>query len=413
MNILFVHQSFPGQYLHIIRLLAREGGHKLVAMGRRSKPKELPRGVHYVHYALQRGNTQGIHPLALDTESKMLRAEACARSAHQLAGHGFSPDLICAHPGWGEPLFLRDVWPQALLLTYQEFFYHPSGFDVGFDPEFDRGDTWAEAAAVRIKNGPVLLSLEASNWCVTPTQFQRSTFPQHWHSRFSVIHDGIDTNVATPGEPDQTLTLSSGLGFPAGTQLVTFVNRSLEPYRGCHSFIRAIPELQRLAPDAQIVIVGAQKGVSYGRRCRDGEWHQQFFREINGRYDPTKVHLTGSLPYTDLIQLLQCSSAHVYLTYPFVLSWSLMEAMSCACPIVGSATPPVQELIDDGHNGVLVDFFAPNAIATAVADLLQNPARARDLGAAARQTILRRYSLSTCLPLHRGLIELVAQRAFA
>nr|WP_311133896.1 glycosyltransferase [Synechococcus sp. CS-1329] len=384
-----------------------------MAMGLRTKPAGLPRGVAYVHYSIRRGNTKGIHPLAVETESKMLRAEACAHAAHQLAGHGFNPELICAHPGWGEPLFLRDVWPSAQLLTYQEFFYHPQDFDVGFDPEFGRSDTWFDASKVRMKNGPVLLSLEASHWSVTPTQFQLSSFPQHWHSRFSVIHDGIDTEVARPAEANQGLTLKSGLQLPAGTPLVTFVNRSLEPYRGCHSFIRSIPELQRLNPEAEIVMVGAQQGVSYGRRCASGEWHEQFFAEIDGQYDPAKVHLTGPLPYPEFIQLLQRSSAHVYLTYPFVLSWSLMEAMSCACAIVGSATPPVQELIEDGRNGLLVDFFQPRAIAEAVAELLQKPAHAHGLGAAARQTIQRRYSLNICLPQHRALIELVAQRAFA
>jgi glycosyltransferase involved in cell wall biosynthesis len=412
MNVLFVHQGFPGQYLHLIRLLVMEGGHRIVAIGMTEKPADLPQGVAYFRYGVQRGNTAGIHPLALDFESKVLRGEACARAARELATKtGFSPRLICAHPGWGECLFLHDVWPQARLLTYQEFFYNPQNSDLDFDTEFNSRQSLANTMRSVVKNAPILLNLQTSDWCITPTRFQWLTFPEHLRKRISIIHDGIDTERACPSPVRRPLQLGGTLELDDSFRAVTFVNRTLEPYRGCHIFIRCIPELQRLAPDVHVILAGALEGVSYGKVCPEGEWHQVFLKEIEGRYDPARVHFTGSLPYHDYLALLQFSSVHVYLTYPFVVSWSLLEAMSCGCAVVGSRTAPVQEFIEDGVNGLLVDFFDPPGIAAAVAELLARPEAARSMGQRARQSIVGRYSLAHCLPRQRALLELVASNA--
>jgi glycosyltransferase involved in cell wall biosynthesis len=227
-----------------------------------------------------------------------------------------------------------------------------------------------------------------------------------------VIHDGIDTVAAAPAQQDISLTLPDKQHLRAGDPIVTFVNRNLEPYRGCHSFIRAIPELQRLHPDAKVVIVGQREGVSYGAACPQGNWCDRFLAEIDGQYDPSRVIFCGSLPYTLFLQLLKISAVHVYLTYPFVLSWSLLEAMSSGCSVVGSASAPVEEVIQDGHNGLLVDFFQPNAIANAIAELLANRKQAQQLGHAARNTVLERYSLERCIPRHLEMLEQVASGAW-
>ena len=410
MRILFIHQNFPGQYVHIVQRLAQIGNHQLVALGinELDRNRPLPEQLNYFRYRLDRGNTPGVHPLVMETETKMIRAEGCARAAHQLKAKGFEPDVILAHPGWGEPLFLRTIWPNSPLLCYQEFFYNEHGFDSNFDPEFQEERSRKAQAKLIMKNAYLHVTLEQASWNVSPTHFQASSFPEHWRKRISVVHDGVDTKRAAPNPNPESLILPDGTELKPGQPIVTFVNRRLEPYRGCHTFLRALPALQEQCPDARIVIVGETKGVSYGAACPDGEWKDQFLAEIEGRYDPSRVHFTGTLPYTQFIPLLQLSACHVYLTYPFVMSWSLLEAMACGCAVVGSATAPVQEVIRHGRNGLLVDFFSPADLAAAVTETLQNRDQARAFGEAARRTVQRTYDLDLCVTRQLGLLDLVA-----
>lgn len=408
MNILYIHQTFPGQYKHIVQRLGESKSIRQIALGARQSDIDLGKSAQYFLYPIQRGNTDNIHPLALETESKVIRAEACAQTALKLKEQGFTPDLICAHPGWGESLLLKAIWPQCPILHYQEYYYPLKGYDLNFDPENQPGDSLEKKSQVILKNNTVLLALEDSDWNVCPTKFQCGSFPQHWQQSISVIHDGIDTKIACPNPSAKSLQLPNGTELNQNTPIITFVNRTLEPYRGCHTFIRAIPELQRLCPKAEIVIVGETQGVSYGSVCPNGEWKDQFLKEIDGNYDPEHVHFTGPLAYEQFLQLLQLSKAHVYLTYPFVLSWSLLEAMSTQCAIVGSATAPVQELIRHGHNGLLVDFFDHQDLAESVSELLNNRDLAETLGRNARQTIIKDYSIEQCVPRHIALMNMVA-----
>ena len=411
MRILFVHQGFPGQYRHILRALATQGGHQLVGMGVGEPNEQLPQGVHYVRYGLSRGNTPGVHPWIVESESKVLRGEACGAAAAELRSQGFVPDLICAHPGWGESLFLKDVWPDSPLLSYQEFFYHSRGVDYDFDPELQGVPDWRDCAYLRMKNANIMLNLEASDWNVTPTQFQRSSFPAGWLDRISCIHDGIDTSIAAPDPSVPPLTLPDGVRICRGEPIVTFVNRCIEPYRGCHIFLRALPRLQSLFPDARVIIVGRQEGVSYGKSAPGGSWKQIFLDELEGQLDFSRIHFTGPLPYASFLQLLRLSAAHVYLTYPFVLSWSFLEAMSSQAPVIGSKTAPVEEVIEHGKNGILVDFFSPDCLADAIDGLLRDREMAESLGVEARQSVLQKYSLEKCVPQQLSLMQLVANRS--
>ena len=408
MDILFIHQNFPGQYHHIVKILAKAKNSRLTSLSIEDPLNKVPDNINCFRYGIQRGNAETVHPWALDTETKMIRGEACARAAHQLQQQGYQPDLICAHPGWGESLFLKQIWPNAPILHYQEFFYNTYKSDLDFDPEFQSQQEWEIKAKTHSKNASLLLSLEASSWNVCPTHFQKSSFPQHWQQSISVIHDGIDTQLAKPKTIKSEIKISDKLIIKQGEPIITFVNRTLEPYRGCHSFIRSIPELQRLCPQGKIVIVGGTKGVSYGQACPNGEWKNQFLKDIEGQYDPSRVHFTGKIAYQQYLQLLQASQAHVYLTYPFVLSWSLLEAMSIGCAVIGSNTAPVRELIKDGHNGLLVDFFDYENIAETVAKVLHDRELAETLGKNARTSILKNYSLEQCVPRQIGLMNMVA-----
>ena len=376
------------------------------------QPSEaIPSCWNIYRYGIKRGNQPGLIPWLQDLETKTIRAEACTTAAQELKRQGFTPSLIVGHPGWGELMFLKEIWPNSPVLSYQEFYYQPRGFDYDFDAELQRFPNWQACAQLKLKTVNQDLSLRISNWCVSPTRFQRSSFPKQEQQKISAIHDGIDTNHAKPAQTNLRVKIKKDVRVEKGDPIVTFVNRTLEPYRGCHTFIRSIPLIQQLVPNAQIVVVGDTKGVSYGAACPEGEWAQKFLLEIEGRYDPSRVHFVGKLPYEQFIPLLQISAAHVYLTYPFVLSWSLLEAMSCEAPIVGSATAPVMEVIQHGHNGLLVDFFKPNDLAEAVAELLHNRERAQELGRNARQTILQHYSLEKCVPRHLALMDLVASGA--
>ena len=368
MRILFVHQSFPGQYRHLIRALAAEGGHQLVGLGIEPLQEPLPKDVTYGRYALGRGTGRDVHPWATETEAKVIRAEACGRAAHQLKEQGFTPDLICAHPGWGG-LFLRDIWPDAPLLSYQEFFYNARGFDYDFDPELQGPLEWQACAKLRMKNANPLLMLEASSWNVTPTAFQRSSFPAQFRNRISVIHDGIDTTLASPDPAVSPLTLPDGAVLSAGESTITFVNRRIEPYRGCLSFIRAIPAMQQACPDARIVIVGGHEGVAYGQPAPTGSWRDLCLAQIRGQYDPSG-HFPGNLAYGPFLHLLKLSACHVYLTYPACsLEFAGGHEHGIADRWLSYCTGAGGDC--DGENGLLVDFFSPQQVAEAVADLLK------------------------------------------
>lgn len=408
MNILFIHQAFPGQYRHIIRALSRNNEHRVVGLGVNQLTEPIPDNVTYLRYPIVRGNNPTQHEWMLDFDSKLIRGESCAIAASQLKKNGFNPDIICAHPGWGEALFLKDIWPNVPLLCYHEYFYNAFGFDYDFDPEFQGNNDWRSNARLRLKNANPLLMLEASTWNITPTNFQLSTFPKEWHHKFSVIHDGIDTDLASPSSSSSCVRLPDSTTLSRSDKLVTFVNRTVEPYRGCHTFFRAIPRILGDNPDSHIVIVGSTVGVSYGNLPSHGNWIDLFLSEIQGSYDTSRLHITSSLDYSTFIQLLQLSSCHVYLTYPFVLSWSMLEAMSIGVPLVASSTPPVTEVVKDRYNGLLVDFFSADDVASSVVSLLSNNELSLYLGQNSRKLILSDYSVKSCVEKQISLIYNVA-----
>jgi glycosyltransferase involved in cell wall biosynthesis len=386
MRLLFVHQNFPGQYRHLATHYASQRDCEVVAVGENGnvlqRQPAFPR-VRLLGYDTPRKEGNGLG-------QAIARGQVVGAGAAQLRRAGFRPDVICAHLGWGEALFLKDVFPEAKLLLYCEFFYRQQGGDCGFDPEFPPGP--GSAPRLRLMNAPLLMALDACDWGVAPTLWQHRQFPPAYRPRIGVIHDGIDTDrIAFPP-------------LPGDEEIVTFVARNLEPYRGFHVFMRAIPEIQKRRPKAHVVIVGGDE-VSYSRRLPPGETYRaRMLRELEGRLDLSRVHFTGRISYARYLSLLRASSAHVYLTYPFVLSWSLLEALAAGCAVIASRTPPVEEVITDGQNGLLVDFFSPEEIAARVEQALtQDMSGLREH---ARRTALERYDLRrVCLPAQAKLIE--------
>lgn len=400
MRILFIHQNMPGQFVHLIQRLVRDDRHQVVCIGRRTD--FAPQGVGRVVYTLPPPTIEpNLFVAPLEAASR--HGVQVARACEALVSNGYRPDLIVAHPGWGESLYVKDVYPDVPLLQYCEYYYRAHGSDVNFDPE-DQQDLTANCVT-RTRNAHLLLALASCDRGYSPTAWQRAQHPAIYQPRISVAFDGIDAEAASP-DRNAAFTLSDGRVLRAGDEVVTFVSRGLEPYRGFPSFMRALPEILARRPTAQVLIAGGDDAV-YGKPPRDGgTWRAKLEAECS--LDPERVHVVGRISRPDYLRLLQVSAAHVYLTVPFVLSWSMLEAMASGCVVIGSATPPVQEVIEDGRNGFLVDFFSPEAIAERVSDVLARSDAYTPIRQAARWTALSRYSLEQCLPRQMRLLDAVA-----
>jgi glycosyltransferase involved in cell wall biosynthesis len=388
MNILVLHKNFPGQFRHIVRYLVQTG-HKVVGVGNEQSPG-LP-GVTHVRYELKNMPKQPPQRHMATVFDAAIRSDAVAGLMRQLEKQGFTPDAVLTHPGWGEALYVKDVFPKARLVSLFEFYYHAEGADVGFEPGSQPASPDLRAT-LRMRNMLHLTNLELCDVAVSPTRWQKSLHPRAYHNKIAVAHEGVNTEVMTPDDAAK-FTLPDGRTLTRADKVVTYVARNLEPYRGFHVFMRALPEIQRRCPGAVAVIVGGDN-VSYGRPPKDAaNWREAMLAEVGPRLDLSRVVFTGQIPYRDYRSLLQVSGAHAYLTYPFVLSWSMLEAMSCGCPILGSATPPVQEVLADGVNGRLFPFFEGETLAGLVQEALEKPEAFKPLREAARKTAVEGYDI--------------------
>jgi len=403
MNVLFIHQNFPGQFRHLVNRFASSRDNRVVGICQPQAPGIRDgqfAGVLKGVYSPHRKPAKSTHPYLRSVESGVLSGQGVARKLLELKRQGFRPDVAFAHIGWGEALYFRDVYPDVPLVGYCEFYYQGDGADLGFDPEFpvDLDDRMR----IRTWNMTQLASLTSVNAAVSPTKWQRSLYPEEFRKKIEVIHEGVDTDVVKPF-PGQALTLPDGTVLTKDMEVVTYTARGLEPYRGFHVFMRAAEEICRRRPHCHIVITGGDE-VRYGKKLPDGlSYREKMLKEVS--IDERRVHFLGLVPYDTHLKTLQVSSAHVYLTIPFVLSWSMIEAMAAGCVIVGSATPPVKEVIEDGRNGLLVDFFSPKEIADRVDEVLDHPGRMAQLGEAARRDVVERYNVKDKIGEYQRLWE--------
>jgi len=385
-GVLFVHNNFPAQFRDLAETLVARGV-PCAAIGQGVAPGMA--GVPIGRYALDRGTAPEIFNLAVRAEADLIRGAAALRIAKTLKDRGLDPAVIVGHPGWGETVFLEEAWPEAKQVMFAEFFYRGRGLDIDFDEEFSQV---TEEAILRgkAKNAVMSLALTDADAIVAPTEFQASVLPPIFQPLVRVIHEGVDTEAIRPG-PAQPFVLPDGREIAPGTPTITYVNNHMEPMRGIHIFARALPRLMAEVPDAQVLVFGWENPRPYGGRPPEGRtWREIAFDGL--AVDPSRLHLLGKRPHADLLAAMRLSTAHVYLTYPFVLSWSLVEAMAAGCYVIGSDTAPLRDAIEDGVNGRLVPFFEVDGLSEAMIQACRDPQATAPLRAAARATAEAKFS---------------------
>ncbi|MEH3086242.1 MAG: glycosyltransferase [Xylophilus ampelinus] len=368
MKLLVIHQNFPGQFGRLVRAWAARPGWEVRGLGRDSAPG-LPGFAALTRYRLVREPAPSQHHYLRQMERAVLHGQAAIRAMLAMKADGFRPDAVLAHPGWGETLYIRGVFPEARLIHLAEWYYATAGADVGFDPEFPA--TMDDRARVTTWNAVHALNLTHCDAAVAPTHWQRDSHPEIFRPRMSVQHEGIDVAMLAGFRGAEGIRTPNGADLRKGDEVVTFVARNLEPYRGFHVFMRALAVAQRANPRLHALVIGGD-GVSYGRPPAGAStWRERMLAEVS--VDPSRTHFLGRVPYQEFLQCLQVASAHVYLSYPFVLSWSMLEAAACGVPIIGSDTAPVREFIEDGISGRLVDFFDVPELGRTMASLPELP----------------------------------------
>ncbi|OGI04844.1 MAG: glycosyl transferase family 1 [Candidatus Melainabacteria bacterium GWF2_37_15] len=391
MKILFLHRNFPAQFRHLAGYLAQDKNNQVVFLTNRKDSPELP-GVHKVLYGLHREVRPETHHYLRFTEESVLHGQGALRSAMNLRNQGFIPDVIIGH-SWGPVSFMKEVFPESKIIAHIEWFYNSDNSDIDFisPPQVDT------RAKTRYKNSHLLVDLYTCDKAITPTQWQLTQIPKEFHSKTSVIHEGIDTNYF---KPDDNAVFN---GFSKKDEIITYATRGMEPYRGFPQFMEAVSIIQKRRPNAHIIIAGEDR-VCYGAKLPEGQTFKKLMLEKYD-YDMNRLHFTGSLPYSEYLKLLQISSAHVYLTYPFVLSWSMLEAMACGCTVLASSTPPVLEVIKDEVNGLLFNFSNINEIAEKVDFVLDNKGLLDHLKTNARKTIVENYNLAQMIEKQVELLQ--------
>jgi len=388
-GVLFVHNNFPGQFRDLAETLVARGVPCMAVGQSHSKGVE---GVRQARYRLPRGTTPGIFDLAVRAEADLIRAKSAFDAARALKHEGWDPAVIVAHPGWGETVLLNELFPNAKQVAFAEFFYHGRGYDVGFDTEFFE---FTEAAILKAKGKNAVMSLAyaEADVIVAPTEFQAGALPAAFRDRARVVHEGVDTDAIRPAPP-QPFTLEDGRVIAPGTPVVTHVNNHMEPLRGLHIFARALPRLLAEVPDAHAILIGDPRRRAYGGNAPNGmTWQDVCFQGVE--YDPARVHFLGRVPHERMLAAMRLGAAHAYYTYPFVLSWSLTEAMASGCFVIGSDTAPLHDAITDGVNGRLLPFFDVAALSEAMIDACRNPAATAPMRAAARETAVAKFDRKT------------------
>lgn len=408
MNILFIHQNYPAQFKHLVNWFGITGEHRIVFL---TQTKQVPQVKHHriLQYELDHKLAKNSWVVSRYFELSCSAGVKVAEICRGLDKQGFKPDIIIGHTGWGEMLFLREVWPDVPTLSYFEYFYSAHNSAIDFDPEFPITEETDYGMSAR--NSVNYLSYAACTAGLTPTHWQRNTYPREFHEKIRIIHEGVDTKRLVPNAASSAKLGRLDRPVTRNDEIFTYVARNMEPMRGFHIFMRALPQILDARPNARVLIIGGNE-VSYGKRAGvQGGFRARMEQEVGDRVDWSRVHFLGKVPYSTFIATLQLSRCHIYLTMPFVLSWSMLEAMSMCATVVASDVAPVREVISDGKTGFLVDFHSPDALARRVIEVLAHRDNHAAIGRAARKHIVETYDLmSTCLPAQLNLVNQLLPR---
>lgn len=402
MNILLLHRNFPAQFRHISAALAQDLNNKVVFITNNDK-LNLP-NIQKVFYKPKREVPKNCHRYLRFYEESIIHAQATAEAALALKHQGFKPDIIYGHT-WGQTMFMKDIFPDVPLLCYFEWFYNADGGDMGFDGKVLNED---DRAKLRCKNSHLLVDLYSCDAGICPTKWQYSQFPEKFRDTIKVLHDGVDTDFCVPNQDAKFLIKDKNIELTAQDEVITYATRGMEAYRGFPEFMRTVEKLLKKRPKLQ-VIIGGEDRVCYGPQIVGTTYKEMMLKELP-ELDLDRIHFVGGLPFNEYVNLLQITSAHVYLTYPFVLSWSLLDAMSCGCPIVASSTAPVTEVMQDNYNGLLFDFYNVDEQVEKIEYALDNKDKMEELRHNARKTIVENYALKDLLPQHIEYIKSVAAK---
>ncbi len=406
MNIFILHPSFPAQYLNLAPYLASNPENQVFFLSKENSINAQLRGVTLALYPKPSEESdkwiKTCGPLRPAAEA-VVEGQAVLRAMEWLAKEkNVRPDVIIGHTGWGSTLYCKDMYPKVPIMGYFEWYYLVEDSDCYWWP--DEIPQIGSRISIRTRNAHHLMNLELCDAGICPTKWQYSQFPEEYKPKLNIIHEGIDTRFCSPdpsGKRPGLVLDDIKLNLPEGTEIITYVARGFEIYRGFPYFMDAIRHVLAHRPKTHVVVVGKDR-ICYGAQLKDTTYLKE--EEKKGGYPTDRVHFVGLRNRGDYQKILRASSCHIYLTRPFVLSWSCLEAMSFACPMVCSKTPPVQEVMEDGVNGLLAEFRSPYHIARKIEELLDDPERAKKLGAAARETILERFELMKCMKAQEDLM---------
>lgn len=398
MKILFIHPNFPGQFKHLVKFFAKNPNNEVIFICTYGNNLDY-KNVKKIYHKPAKDEGNKTHRYLKSMEKAAYAAQSVWKACSKLKEKNYIPDVIYAHAGWGDSILLKDIFPEVPFIAYMEYYYHAFGGDANYNP--NRAIHSDKVAKVRFNNAHILLSLESCDYAVSPTEWQASRHPEMFRDKFKVIHEGIDIDYI---EKIEKLDIAS---FKDKT-IITYAARNFESYRGFEQVMCAIELLMKKNKDLYFVMIGNDE-VSYGHKLPNGETHRERMSKILD-LDHTRITWLGPLSYEKFIAVLKNSTIHIYLTVPFVLSWSLLESMACGCSIISSDTEPVKEVITDQENGILVDFFDHHDIAKKVLYLLENKELRQKIGQNAKETIKDRFDLKKILPEYVRFIENVANK---